>query len=62
MQNSSPSEFVTYIFGDPIPAAEIIEGDPVTAWNLWEESVKQFDALLAARRLPVGPGALVRQG
>lgn len=59
MANSSPSDLVSYIFGDPIPAPEVIDSDPTAAWSLWEEAVRQLDALLAVRDAPAGPGVLV---
>ena len=37
------SDLVDYIFGDPIPAPEVIE------WQKWEEAVKEMDELIEFR-------------
>jgi hypothetical protein len=44
------SNVVDYIFGDPIPAPEVIESDPATTWGLWEDAVKKLDELVETRR------------
>ena len=43
------SDLVDYIFGDPIPAPEVIEDDPVSSWQKWEEAVKEMDDLIEFR-------------
>ena len=43
------SDLADYIFGDPIPAPEVIEDDPVSSWQKWEEAVKEMDDLIEFR-------------
>ena len=45
------SNVVDYIFGDPIPAPEVLPDDPETSWHLWEQSVRELDEkILEAKR------------
>ena len=43
------SDLVDYIFGDPIPVPEVIEDDPVSSWQKWEEAVKELDEIIEFR-------------
>jgi len=46
------SNVAYYIFGDPIPAPEVMDDDPETSWHLWEQSVREMDELIESKRLP----------
>jgi hypothetical protein len=46
------SNVADYIFGDPIPAPEVLDDDPETSWHLWEKSVREMDELIESKRPP----------
>jgi hypothetical protein len=43
------SDLVDYIFGDPIPVPEVVEDDPASSWQKWEEAVKELDEIIEYR-------------
>jgi hypothetical protein len=38
------SNAVDYIFGDPIPAPEVLEDDPDTAWQKFQDATREIEA------------------
>ena len=62
MKNPPHSDFASYVFGDPIPAPEVIDHDPATGWLLWDETVNEGDFLHQTRYAPTGPAPLSAMG